>query len=232
MNRFCIRAAERRIGISHRFDLVRAQCRGYIVPDGDNDLEVLPDLEYERKVSPGFAEDHIESLAVLRAIAEHMPDDDTILMHAVALAANDSAVLFTAPSGTGKTTHAMRWLEALPGSYVINGDKPFVRLAGNGVWVYGTPWCGKERLNRNCAMPVRAICLLERSEVNSAEELAPENAFGFLYRQIYHPADDRRLKRSLELLSGIMDSVKLLRIGMNNFAADVFESAFQAVYGA
>ncbi len=58
-------------------------------------------------------------------------------MHGAAVAVDDKCYIFTAPSGTDKTTHAMNWLRAVLEAYIVNGDKPFVDV--NNKLVYGSP---------------------------------------------------------------------------------------------
>jgi hypothetical protein len=64
---------------------------------------------------------------------------------------------------------------------MVNDDKPLVRVAGDGGAVaYGTPWDGKHRLSSNVAVPLRAICVLERAGENRIEITATlplHNAF-------------------------------------------------------
>ena len=53
----------------------------------------------------------------------------------------------------------------------MNDDKPFVRISEDGAKIYGTPYCGKEGLNTNISVPLRAVCILERSEKNRIEPI-------------------------------------------------------------
>ena len=76
------------------------------------------------------------------------------------------AYIFTAVSGTGKSTHAMLWREVF-GERVrmINDDKPLIRITPEGkAVVYGTPWDGKHHLSKNSAFPLKAICWLTRAK--------------------------------------------------------------------
>ena len=81
---------------------------------------------------------------LLRLTADALLPRDRLLMHGAALAWQGQAYLFTAPSGTGKSTHAMLWRRYLgSGAEVINGDKPLLHLPPDGpAVVYGSPWAG------------------------------------------------------------------------------------------
>ena len=75
------------------------------------------------------------------------------------------AVLFTAKSGTGKSTHTKLWRDLFgERAVMVNDDKPLLRILKDGVLVCGTPWDGKHRLSTNCALPLKAICILERGK--------------------------------------------------------------------
>ena len=94
----------------------------------------------------GFAPEYLETLALLRKVAEVLPEKDGFLMHGAVIQWKDKAYMFTAPSGTGKTTHIRLWRKYLgQGVSIINGDKPFIRIVDDCVRIYGTPWAGKEQ---------------------------------------------------------------------------------------
>lgn len=81
------------------------------------------------------------------------------MLHASAVEYGGQAVCFSAPPGTGKSTHTEKWVR-LFGASILNDDKPALRRE-SGVWqVYGTPWSGKEALNQNRNAPLHAICFL------------------------------------------------------------------------
>jgi hypothetical protein len=62
------------------------------------------------------------------------------LMHGAVVVVDGSIYMFTAPSGTGKSTHVALWKKYFKNVEIINGDKPFSRVDESSVWVYGIPW--------------------------------------------------------------------------------------------
>ena len=69
-----------------------------------------------------------------------MPLYGAFLMHAAVVEVDGIAYVFTAPSGTGKSTHVQLWLDHFgPRARVLNGDKPLFRFEGNTLYACGTP---------------------------------------------------------------------------------------------
>ena len=213
------RIAEKTIEIASLFEAVHRLCADYRA-DGTPDFRVAitpHDLDAERaRAAETVSDAYLETLAVYRKIAEIMPRYDTVLMHGSALALDGEGYLFTAKSGTGKSTHARLWREAFGARAVmVNDDKPLVRVASGGAIVYGTPWNGKHRLGANVAAPLRAVCLLRRAEENTICRITKSDAYPTLVQQIYRPADPDALRRTLALIDRLADSVGLYRLGCN-----------------
>ena len=161
---------------------------------------------------PGVLE--LEYFSILRKIAEAMPSYDTFLMHGSVIETNGFAYMITAPSGTGKTTRTKIWLEEIPNSRVINGDKPLLRVEDHQVYACGTPWCGKEGWNTNTEAPLRAIFLLERIEEGKEAELTEltfSQAFPTLLQQTYRSRDPEAMVKTLHLLKTLDGGVKIYR---------------------
>lgn len=72
-----------------------------------------------------------------------------VSMHASVVVNDGKAVLFMGKSGTGKSTHTRLWLEHIPGSSLLNDDNPIVRIVGDEVIAYGSPWSGKTHCYKN-----------------------------------------------------------------------------------
>ena len=150
-------------------------------------------------------------------------------MHGAVIAYNNAAYMFTASSGTGKTTHIRKWLNNLPGAYVVNGDKPLIKITNAGAIACGTPWCGKEKFGKNCMVPMRAIVLMERGEDNIIQEISFGQAFTGLLQQTYMPKDVEKMKKTLALLSMLQGRVKFYRFLFNNKKDDSFEVAYNTI---
>lgn len=81
-----------------------------------------------------------------------------LLMHGSALCMDGEAYIFAAPSGTGKSTHARLWREVFGDRvWMINDDKPLVRVEEERAFVFGSPWCGKHKLGCNGSARLKAV---------------------------------------------------------------------------
>lgn len=185
------------------------------------------DIDYERMKSAledkkegsavrNFSDSYLETLAVYRKIAEQMLNYDTILFHGSVVAVNGAGYLFTAKSGTGKSTHTRLWREYLGESAVmVNDDKPLIQIKGNRILVYGTPWDGKHHLSNNIYVPLKSVCILARSAENHIERITKSYAFPMLLQQAYRPKNPVKMKKTLEILERISDNIVLYKLDCN-----------------
>lgn len=212
--------AGKNIAVTSLYDNVHTLCVNYKT-DGEPDFSVTvkqDDIDFERGRSDGKTrpDGYLETLAVYRKIAEKMPEYDTFLCHGSALSADGEGYLFTAPSGTGKSTHARLWRQLLGGRVVmINDDKPLIRIEKDGAFVCGTPWDGKHRLSADITVPLKAICFIYQAKENVIEQITPSDAYPALLRQIYRPRDALMLMKTLNLIDRLTASARLFRLGCN-----------------
>lgn len=88
-----------------------------------------------------------------------------LILHASFISWQGRGILFSAPSGTGKSTQAKLW-EKHMGAAIINGDRAGIRCV-DGKWsAYGLPYAGSSRIFRNESMPIQAIVILRRHHEN------------------------------------------------------------------
>lgn len=202
-----------------QYKAVHRMCRDYAADaEPEYTIETTPaDIEAERARSSEPCPDaYLETLAVYRALAHALLEQDILVFHASAVAVDGAAYLFTAPSGTGKSTHARLWRELLGARAVmINDDKPLLHVTEQGVTVFGTPWSGKSTLHTNLSVPVRAVCLLHQAAENSIRAITPDAALPTLLQQTYRQTEQAALLRTLQLVELLGERVRLYAMGCN-----------------
>lgn len=160
-----------------------------------------------------FTDPFLERAAIQRAFAEFLFDRDILLLHGSALAADGMGYLFTAHSGTGKSTHTRYWQQLFGARVVIvNDDKPFVELTRDGAVLHGSPWSGKHGLDSNISVPLKGICLLVRGTENTIQRIPPEEILPMLQKQCYCPLDTDKHSAFLALTQRLADTVPVWRM--------------------
>jgi len=224
--RFDARLAELTVAVACGFAATGEYCRDYPAPElsvPDLTLELTAaDILRERSFLRGdepaanTTDPALERLALLRALGERFPAYDRVLFHGSCLAYEGRAILFTAKSGTGKSTHTRLWRECFGAQVeMINDDKPFLRITEEGVTAYGNPWLGKHRLGGNIQAPLGAVCLVCRAGENRLERLSPRQALPALLSQIYAPADPGTMAKTLALAHRLAETVAVYRLHCN-----------------
>lgn len=217
------------VEINSIYDEVHRLCADYrTASDAEYHIKIKSsDIAYEREKSSRedilndnavrvHAEPYLETLAVYRRLAELFVRDDILLMHGAVVAVDDDAYMFTAKSGTGKTTHIRLWLKEFGDRIsVVNGDKPLIHIGTDNATVYGTPWDGKEHLSSSISCKLKAICILTRSDANSIERISKKEALPMLCQQSYKSEDPMVLAEILALVNRLGNMVPLYRLGCN-----------------
>lgn len=235
---YLIRIADINISIHSINDIDNKNIKEYIIDDSvPPDIEVFSsnfmiEKEYQRqsKLDNDIASlSSIEALMIQRTIAEKLPDFDAFLLHGAAIAVHDSVYIFSAKSGTGKTTHIRHWLDRIDNMLVVNGDKPYILVNENGAFACGTPWCGKEDMGTNIILPLRSIVFMERSTENRMEKVSFKTILPKLLEQTYHPSGAAQMRKTLKLLLKLQDFVTFYIFHFDNYKEDVFRVSYDTL---
>ena len=228
MQKIDILLADLKINIEHKYDYMSYLCKDYISQSDTPDIIAKADnaaILKEKELVPSAPIESCESLCIYRAIGERLPHFDRFVFHGAAIEYGGNAYLFTAPSGTGKTTHINLWKQYLGDKVdIINGDKPIIK-AGNVSTVYGTPWAGKEGYQRNASAPLKAICILKQGKENKITKLELAEAVNHLMRQVYLPSDPSALSKTLELLGTVIENTPVYILECD-ISKEAFETSF------
>ena len=230
MCEFLMQIAGRRVAVTCTFEQTRDFCKDYLAEDGpvDFSVQVLRDdvyAELERsKVEAElegipfvkFSAYDYEQSALYRKLAEKLLEYDTLLFHGSAISVDGEAYLFTATSGTGKSTHTGLWRQTFGDRAVmVNDDKPLLRMVDGQVYVCGTPWNGKHGLGTKITVPLKGLCILERATENSIHPVTLQQVLPLLMQQSFRPRNPASVHLVLNLLTKLSESTGLYRLGCN-----------------
>ncbi|MGF0033582.1 hypothetical protein ACQRBN_11535 [Bariatricus sp. SGI.154] len=129
------------------------------------------------------------------------------IFHSTAFLWEDKAYLFTAPSGTGKTTQYLHWKYLYRDKVsILNGDKPILELTPTGeFYIHSSPWKGKEGFGRNTSAPLAGIVFLEQGYKNSIRLLHPQEiVLPFLYQFLIDAQTIEELRMLLRMEEAVL----------------------------
>lgn len=241
MENFIIKLAGQYFEICPVCDYIREYCKDYIVDHAvaaklaDVGMETpchrigisQSDIDFEREKSARedikegipirqFSDVYLETLAVYRKIADILLSCDTLLFHGSVVAVDREGYLFTAKSGTGKSTHTRLWREYFgERAIMVNDDKPLLHITDSGVTAYGTPWDGKHRLSKNIEVPLKGICILTRDTINHIEPVEPHSAYPLIVQQTNRSLTIEGMKKTLTLIDRMLTALPIYRLGCN-----------------
>ncbi len=129
--------------------------------------------------------------------------------HASAILYEGGSILFSAPSQTGKSTHARYWKQAFPSVEFLNDDKPLLKLEEEGIMVYGSPFSGKSSVNRNTKAPLIAIVFIKQGTSNEMRRISGDEALKELMRNMLRPDDEKLWDDMIRIINAIMDDIPL-----------------------
>lgn len=209
--------------------------------DGTICYEGSHDAPYMRLLRQG---DHTEVQVLRTAIpygitvnltltAMELPSDlirrGGFLLHASYIRHGEDAILFTAPSGTGKSTQAALW-EQLRGAQLINGDRAGVFVEPEGIYARGTPYCGSSGVNRNVRLRIKCIVSLSQAPVTSIVPLAGLQAFRRIWEGCTVNLWNRQeVTACTELVSRVVQSVPIFHLACtpDRTAVEALEQAIE-----
>ncbi len=154
--------------------------------------------------------DLVENLAIQRKIINILLTKyNAVFFHGSSVKYNNKGYVFTAPSGTGKSTHTALLKELLGDKLTyINDDKPILKVEGDRVYVYGSPWNGKHNLGENTSAQLKSICFIARGEENKILQISAEKSIKYLLKQTVGFDDANTAEKLLEVLSKIVSQSK------------------------
>lgn len=184
--------------------------------DAQIKLELTQDFINKKTLEyPHLTKDEIEYIFLGQMFYRKILRFGGILLHSSAVVKDGVAYLFSAPSGTGKSTHTSLWLKKFDDAYILNDDKPAILFIDNKLYASGTPFSGKCDLSKNEIVPLQGICFIERSENNWIKPLDKKQAIFEILNQTERIPYQEDTLLILDLIDKVVSNAKIYKMGCN-----------------
>jgi len=217
------------VGIQPLFQSTREYCRPYLtdrapellVETTREDLVFQQNLLEKEALEEGlkirkFTDPFLERATIQRRVADALVERNTLMLHGSTVSVDGRAYLFTAPCGTGKSTHTRLWRELFgPRAVMVNDDKPFLQITTQGVLACGSPWSGKHGLASNVCVPLQGICWLRRGAENEIRRLDAGMLTAQLLHQTHIPEEPELVQKAEDLVELLARRIPLWELRCN-----------------
>lgn len=220
------------VNMDLQYSMIKNRAEKYLVDDSDKPDIIIEQqtetIDYLKEHAPYLSKAECEVINTTNQFYRQLLNFDGFMLHSSAVCVDNKAYLFSANSGTGKSTHTTQWLKLFGDkAFIINDDKPAIKIENGKPYVYGTPWSGKSDLNLNVKIPLQGICMLERSENNFIEPLDKGSAIFKIMGQTLRPPIESYMDKLLKLLDVVISDTPIWRMGCN-----ISTEAAQVAYDA
>ena len=192
--------------------------RSFFEPPRDDTTYAVAEYHPDRgKIRIGCLEKGLGRVSDIRNGFSHIDFEYILIrmkrlcLHAACVDTPLGGILFSGPSGIGKSTQAELWC-AHRGARQINGDRPILSRDAHGWLAWGSPFAGSSRchVNENCR--VRAIIMLEQSKSCDLRRLNPAEAFRAVWSGLtVHSWDREFMEQAADLTMELIEQVPVYR---------------------
>ena len=203
----------------------QAQAEPYLAPvNGPADITLSCDARRVLELNPELENLEIaEYLGTGMRFAKHILQHQGTFLHASAVILDGKAYLFSANSGTGKSTHTEKWCRLFGATY-LNDDKPVLRYI-DGLWMaYGAPWSGKHDLSSPVGVPLGGIAFLERGDENRIYPMGADQAVPRLLHQSLWKLSQQQMEAQLTLVDRLVRQIPIWELTCRNEDAAAYLS--------
>lgn len=192
------------------------QAQPYLTAQETADVTVTCDPERVLLNNPALKNlDEAEYMATGALFARKLLQFEGFQLHASSVILKGHAYLFSAPSGTGKSTHTEKWVRLFDARY-LNDDKPALRFINDRWFAYGTPWSGKHDLSDPGKAPLGGIAFLRRGTENSICRLDPQEAVPYFLSQLLRVISGELMEQQLALVDRLLQKIPVYLLTCRN----------------
>lgn len=176
-----------------------------IAQDGKSEIvQYLPEFAY------AFSESQNSFSHI--AIEELLMHQQRMILHASFVNTEFGGILFSGPSGIGKSTQAKLWAEFEHGE-IINGDRPILGKE-EGIWrAWGSPYAGSSGYHVAKDFPVTAIVILTQGKENFLQRLNAQSAFRGIFSELtINGWNSWYVNRAVDFVLDLVEMVPVYRL--------------------
>ncbi|MDD3589114.1 MAG: hypothetical protein PHO46_02410 [Thermoguttaceae bacterium] len=206
------------VGVDLKYPRSFEQAQPYRVDDDaapDVCIE-LTEEQFERELERGLESREMVEYYLTRFLFQaKLLRFNGLILHSSAVVYENRAYLFSADSGTGKSTHTQLWIKIFgeDNAFILNDDAPALRKIDGQWFAYGTPWSGSSALNANAKVPLQGVGFLERAETCWAKQITPDEAATLFMMQTMTPLGRKTLGNTLDQIIKFLVEVPVFKIG-------------------
>lgn len=154
-------------------------------------------------------------VASSRKFYSHLLSFGGFVLHASAVVLDGKSYLFSADSGTGKSTHTALWCQHFGSdrAYILNDDKPIIRKVDGKYLAFGAPWCGSSNLSVNGSAPIQGVTFLEQDESDWIQPIRPIEALSKLLHHTEQALLPKGIMSLLSLFEDFITHIPIYRMG-------------------
>ncbi len=202
-----------------KYSMFKKRLEKYTAQDAEPlfKIEVRDEELQNVHVTEEFTYEIAEYMLTGKQFYMNLLKNNGIMLHASGIKYKGGAYLFSADSGTGKSTHTGIWQRVFGKDNVkiLNDDKPAIRFFGDEIFAYGTPWSGKYDISLNEKVPLKAIVFLERGAENIIRRTNDKEAFEMFFQQTVRRIDAEYMSCLFDVMDKVLKLVPIYKMSCN-----------------
>ena len=152
-------------------------------------------FEYSRNI--------LEAIDIVQILNKY----NAFILHSSFINWKNKGIIFSAPSGTGKSTQADLW-EKYEQAEIINGDRAAIRNIDGNWYAYGLPIAGSSNIFKNKRAELSHIIILKQGKQNKLKKLSPREAFIKIYSETtIHTWDSEFQENIIDMITDLVQEI-------------------------
>ena len=227
-----LKVADLIVEFEPKYNMMKERLTQYIY-NGEKESDITINLSEQffldrQKENPHLSLEECEAIYTASFFYTEFVKYNGIMLHASCVQYENFAYLFSADSGTGKSTHTHLWLKKFPTAEILNDDKPAIRYIDGKFYAFGTPWSGKFDESINAKTEIAGIAFLSRGENNEITRVDGNTVTIDFLNQTVRPTDKTTMLQFMDTLDKILTGIPIYRLKCN-MSLEAVETSYNAM---